>query len=197
VLTNDTKKKKKKKKTQKFAVRVVGGRCAPSFVGSFVTLCRLHTAVTRHFETWPRNLEFFFSTNLSGCHELSHLRFGSVSMRTLREMRNKKNSVPESARGPLVSTLFFLCLVAVASAQQQLLQQQTFIKTNFVAPGILFGQFSAVCENASIAVVGALGESGVGVGVNPSTTAQDPATSNQTGAAFVYQRNGTQWTQVA
>jgi hypothetical protein len=73
--------------------------------------------------------------------------------------------------------------------------QQAYVKASNTERDDLFGHALAISKNTL--VVGAFTESGAGTGVNPGPAAELDNGLRRSGAAYVFVRNGTTWTQEA
>jgi len=73
--------------------------------------------------------------------------------------------------------------------------QQAYVKASNTDGGDTFG--SSIAINSDTLVVGAPGEGSTGTGVNPGPTAEADNTANASGAAYVFTRSGTTWSQQA
>jgi trimeric autotransporter adhesin len=70
--------------------------------------------------------------------------------------------------------------------------QQTYIKPSTLAPGSLFGSSLSLSANGDHLVVGAYRESSYAKGIDGDN---GDTSANSAGAAYVFKRDGTQWTQ--
>jgi hypothetical protein len=72
--------------------------------------------------------------------------------------------------------------------------QQAFLKASNTGPNDWFGSRVALSGDGSLAVIGASLEDSAGTGVDGR---QDARTAGEAGAAYVFRRAGTQWSQIA
>jgi hypothetical protein len=100
--------------------------------------------------------------------------------------------VHASLRVPSVVVLAVVLLVASPSSAAQVAQQQAYVKASNTAADDYFGDPVAI--SGDTLVVGAYGEDSNATGVNGN---QANNSASLSGAAYVFVRNGTTWTQQA